>query len=296
MKKLLTTAIGTAIVAASGSAYAQMADVDSGSSDVVLWVTGTNSGGTTATYAVDTTLSVASVLPSSELVANASLVPLTGPNQSFSTLGSSSNAGSLASFMSTYDTNVSWAVEGAFYDNPGGTASNATTKAPGAAEAVFTSLNAATGSTSITALTDGVFETLLGNYSGLGGTGSGAGNVESLVSLFSSAGANGAAKGAASLWTSGDQEKWGMWGNATATDAISSLGTAVTLYGITGNCGTGCTGSQNSGTTSQTYAIGTVSLSSAGVLTFAPVPLPGAVWLLASGLLGLLGVSRRRPV
>jgi hypothetical protein len=48
-----------------------------------------------------------------------------------------------------------------------------------------------------------------------------------------------------------------------------------------------------------TYA-GFWFLSSAGQLTYnivaeaAPVPLPAAVWLLGSGLMGLIGVGRRR--
>jgi len=31
-----------------------------------------------------------------------------------------------------------------------------------------------------------------------------------------------------------------------------------------------------------------------GTLTLAPVPIPGAVWLLGSGLLGLVGIGRKR--
>lgn len=45
------------------------------------------------------------------------------------------------------------------------------------------------------------------------------------------------------------------------------------------------------------FSLGTVNLSSAGVLSFqgvSSVPLPAAVWLLGSALLGLAGVGRRR--
>lgn len=72
-------------------------------------------------------------------------------------------------------------------------------------------------------------------------------------------------------------------------------GTSVTLYGVTGN-GSG------SGTTTA-FNLGTVDFDkSTDKLTFtgnggtAPVPLPAAVWLLGSGLLGLAGVGRRRAL
>ena len=58
------------------------------------------------------------------------------------------------------------------------------------------------------------------------------------------------------------------------------------------NAGNGGTGQ------AQVYDIGSILLSTAGVLTFtantSTVPLPPAVWLLGSGLLGLAGVGRRR--
>jgi hypothetical protein len=52
-----------------------------------------------------------------------------------------------------------------------------------------------------------------------------------------------------------------------------------------------------SGGTADIFNLGTVSLNAGATdtLVFAsPVPLPAGVWLLASGLMGLLGVSRRR--
>jgi hypothetical protein len=64
------------------------------------------------------------------------------------------------------------------------------------------------------------------------------------------------------------------------------------LYGMTGN-----------GTTAavQSFILGSATLSATGLLTLTgntvtppTVPLPPAVWLLGSGLLGLVGVSRRR--
>ena len=85
---------------------------------------------------------------------------------------------------------------------------------------------------------------------------------------------------------SSNPANWYLAGGATA---VSGLGTACDLYGVTG-------------TTTGDVALsllGTASLSANGV-TFAPestpVPLPAAIWLLGSGLLGLAGVGRRKAV
>jgi hypothetical protein len=66
-------------------------------------------------------------------------------------------------------------------------------------------------------------------------------------------------------------------------------GTSQTLYAITGNNGTGQV---------QSYVLGQIDLSTNGTLslTQTPVPLPAAVWLFGSGLLGLAGIGRRRSV
>ena len=70
---------------------------------------------------------------------------------------------------------------------------------------------------------------------------------------------------------------------------VSGLGTAWNLYGVTG-------------TTTGPVALsllGTATLTANGVAFGAassgtPVPLPAAIWLLGSGLLGLAGVGRRK--
>jgi hypothetical protein len=82
---------------------------------------------------------------------------------------------------------------------------------------------------------------------------------------------------------------WYLAGGGTAVTGLGSSN-AWNLYGVTG--------SGNS--TVELSILGTASLSASGV-TFAPtatttVPLPAAIWLLGSGLLGLAGVGRRKAV
>jgi hypothetical protein len=73
-------------------------------------------------------------------------------------------------------------------------------------------------------------------------------------------------------------------------DATNAIGSTSQLYGLTGN---GVNGGQL-----QSYVLGTIELTTGGLLEMVSnntVPLPAAVWLLGSGLLGLAGVGRRRP-
>jgi hypothetical protein len=287
MNRVLKCAIGAVIAAASYGANAAMTPVSSGGSDLVLWVEGTNTSGTTAVYAWDTGLSISSIFGTS-FTPNASLVSLPGPNDTFSNIGSTSSAGTLSSFLSTYSTNVQWTLEGGFYDNPGALATTAVTKTAGAAEAIFTSQFAAASSTGVTDLPLGGMSTLLNGWSASGNT-TGGGGLDGLVSLFSASGANGATTGG--TLTSQDASKFGVFSNGSTSDLNTSLGTTYTLYGVTGN-GSPAT------TIVQSYTFGTASLSSLGVLTLGAgsgsVPLPGAVWLFGSGLLGLLGIRRRQ--
>jgi hypothetical protein len=291
MNMVLKSAIGAAILAASTGAYASYTPVESGASDLVLWVQATSGANVVGTYAFDTGLNVSSVFGST-FTANANLVSLPGLSQTFSSIGSGSSE-TLAQFLSSDsgDT-ISWALQGGFYT--GTSAINSNTKTQGAAEAIFTStLASASTPNGVSVLTNGSIEQLLNGYANTGTAPVGAGAQDSAISLTATSTGH---VTTAATWTTGDQAKFGILGNAASSDAIVGVGPAtVTLYGITGNNPT----SGVTGATLQSYTLGTASLSATGVLTLAaaggapPVPLPPAIWLLGSGLLGLFGVSRR---
>lgn len=76
------------------------------------------------------------------------------------------------------------------------------------------------------------------------------------------------------------------WFGNTVTVAVTGLGTSAGLYELSA--------AANSALSPVTTTeLLNVSLTAAG-LTFSAVPIPAALWLLGSGLLGLAGVARRK--
>ncbi len=297
MNRIVKIGVGAALAAASTGAFAMTA-VESGASDLVLWVQADNSSGTVlGTYAFDTGLTISSIFGTT-FTSGADLATLPGVSKTFSTIGAGSSE-TLSAFLSTYNTGsntIQWALEGGFYTTTGSGAVNSNTATQGAAEAIFTSAlaSAATPNT-VSTLNNASLELLLNGYANTGASPpTGAGSVDSLVSLT----ANASGTTTAATWSSGDLAKFGILGNGGSSDAIVGVGSSTeTLYGISGNNPTSHIGSA----VLQSYVFGTAALSAAGVLTLAgtstsTVPLPGALWLLGSGLLGLFGVSRRRNV
>jgi hypothetical protein len=101
----------------------------------------------------------------------------------------------------------------------------------------------------------------------------------------------GANPATAGVWDVNATTGIAFWAANGGPTAVTYGSGAQTLYGVTAN------GSSTANVTETT--LGTVELTAAG-LVFAPsgtpptVPLPPAVWLLGSGLLGLAGIARRK--
>jgi hypothetical protein len=127
---------------------------------------------------------------------------------------------------------------------------------------------------------------------------SAAGNVDSLVSLLNGSintGVPGDGASAVVSYKGGtdpiDPTLGGQYSTNSAGTYTTGSGGSQNLYSWT----TGQT-SGGSGKT-QIYSVGTLSISSGGVVSAAnaaAVPLPAGLWLFGSGLLGLVGVGRRK--
>ena len=83
------------------------------------------------------------------------------------------------------------------------------------------------------------------------------------------------------------------WYSNGPTNLVNGLGTSTQLFGVTAD-------GSNSTNLLGVTVLGNVTLTAAGLVfstvSTAPVPLPAAIWLLGSGLLGLFGIGRRKTV
>jgi hypothetical protein len=264
MNMIVKSAVASALSLAAGGAFA-MGLPSSGSSDLVLIVQ--NNATPTNVYALDTGISINSVMPTSGLVTNSVLATtIAGINSSIAQ--SSTLQAFLASNPAAGD---GWTIEAGQYIG----LTNALTKTAGNSKAIFSSGIATGNPSAVNATTLALLE----GYQGAYGQDVGSGGLMALqTSKEASSGVS---------YSTQASTKYSILG---APD-LSALGTTVNLYGLTGNGNTGAV---------QSYILGTASLGTNGTLTLAansggaPVPLPAAVWLFGSGLLGLVGVSRRR--
>jgi hypothetical protein len=267
MNMIVKSAVAGVLALGASSAFA-MGVPSSGSSDLILVVENTT---TQATYAFDTGISIDSVLPTTSLVTG-SVMSTSIPG--VTTAGTTPT--SLASFLAANPAaSDAWSIEAG--QGPAGTATNSNAHAPGAVKAIFTSALGTMNNANLSGKTLGA---LLNYENGLDGEINTGGVLNGLTTATVVTGSG--------LYTAAGQSKYGLLG---APDYSALGSTPVQLFGLTGN---------NTTSTLQSYILGTVTLDASGVLTFtgnsggSPVPLPAAVWLFGSGLMGLVGVSRRR--
>ncbi|MGO9993424.1 MAG: VPLPA-CTERM sorting domain-containing protein [Steroidobacteraceae bacterium] len=266
----LKTAVVGVLALGATSAFALTAP-STNNSDLILVVENTT---TSATYALDTGISINSVMPASQLLPGGGNAAPVQNNTSIAGINSTIAASTtLQGFLASNPTSGDiWTVEAGQFN---GTATTPTDPNPGQGIAIFTS----TSLTSNTANTTSKSQANLNSY--LNGL-----NQDVIQNTGGLYALNTATETTAAAYSSAAQKKYNF---LTLADG-GTAGTASDLFGFTGN---------SSGHL-QSYILGTVNFSSAGTLTFtgntetAPVPLPAAVWLFGSGLMGLVGVSRRR--
>lgn len=287
MKNVIRFAVAGAMLAGYATAQAQSLP-STNASDLWLFVSDQAAG---TSFAEDTGVTVASLMP------QGSLLPA-DPTSATTTLSTHISANftvpttsALTAYINAANAagqTLEWGVEGANFN--GVTSAKGNGK-PGGIVGVFNNVGtpSALNNTSQSILSglqtsvngfnsDLQFWVLPGN----GSTQAGyvAGGQTYKISLGNNAG-NVWGAGAGNI--PGSTDLYGQLPN----QAGMALGQATTLYGLTGN--------SDNGGQNQSYVLGTnLTLGTDGKLTVSSVPLPAAVFLFGSGLLGLFGVGRRR--
>jgi hypothetical protein len=275
MKKLIRFAAAGALIAGATVAHAQN-QPSSDNADLWLFVSDQAAG---TTFAEDTGIAITSLMPSyatsgsvpAAYVTNA--VNSTALGSFSGTFGPTTALTNYINAANTADQTLEWSVEagsstGTGYKKAGGITGLTTNNG---LASLTTSMqlqnlqNWANGFQGDVAYLAGSY--VAGGASYSFASGSTAGNVW------------GAAQGAAGAGSTN------LYGQG-ADSAGVGLGQSATLYGATANGGTGIL---------QTYNFGSIEVTSNGTLeAVTAVPLPAAVWLFGSGLLGLAGIGRRR--
>lgn len=258
MNTTIKLSIASALAFGAVAAHASIAAPSSGSSDAILFAEVLNAAGTVvASYAGDTGVSISSLIS----------------GVSTTVLGSDANLAKLFAADTGTDT-IEWAVQGGQY-----TGSNTTTNfgTSGSAKFITTSTLNSTGKLAADTTAN------LTHWAGL--------NTDISTINTNSGGASsveGPAASGAGVWDDNTPSGTSGWySNGPVTANV--LGSSQTLFYVTGN-GTG-----NLTKVAYSALATTAQLTSGGlVLSSSPVPLPPALWLLGSGLLGFAGVARRK--
>jgi hypothetical protein len=274
MNRLVKLAVAGALSLGATSAFAALGAPWSNSSDLVLVI---ENASTHDTYSFDTGQTLDSILPTGSLVTGASLnTSIPGLTLSLSVSQLTGLSAFLAANPASGDL---WTLEGGQWNgnstNSAGALNN--TRPAGAGKAIFTSLLGTGNNANVptknvanmNSFLNGIQADITQNTGALFG-------LQTATNFTCTA-----------CTTAGAEARYGFW---TAIDWASLGSTSMQLFGFTGNGTAGAL---------QSYIMGSATLDANGNLSILPnqtgaVPLPAAVWLFGSGLLGLFGVARRR--
>jgi hypothetical protein len=279
MKTITKLVAGTAMLASAMGAHAAITAPSTGSSQLLFFVTDPVSSLTYTEVLTQTVGTGSSVFNSGIATANASSAVEGVSAATVTTSTSFSYAASansdLQSFISAHSADgLQYGIMGGAYssNSPVGRrvtgASLAVTSSPdttpytnnGESKIAGTQIAATGLDADISTLNQGTFDSHNGTNQGVIGT---AASVGQLIDWY-----------------------------GTGVNVVSAIGTSMELFGVSGN-------GKPSGF-ALAYDLGKLSFDG-NTLTFTansgtapPVPLPAAAWLFGSGLLGLLGIGRRR--
>lgn len=272
MKNAIRLAIASTTLLGAALAHAQASLPSSGTSDLFLFVENTS---TKVTFIEDTGISISSLMPSTLTAGQLQ----SEPSVTINTSGSSATS-ALASFIASAGSNLIWGVEGTQQ------ATSGKAYKPGVIEGLTDSVSGA-------GVIGGLVQTNLQSWENGFNQDAGIMNSDGLAANgYITATADNAVTGSVWNGTSGNVGGSGDLYGTGASDVVSGTGASnvTTLYGVTGGA--------SASATTYSYILGQLELTASGVLetvgSSSTVPLPAAVWLFGSGLLGLAGVGRRR--
>jgi hypothetical protein len=272
MKSYIKYALVGAALAASGGAYADAVLPNTGNGQAVLFV---KNNTTSTVYARAFNLFADNIVTQSQITADTYTggIPLSSADTSFSfSFGPLNPDANLTSFLNGTDS-FSYTVLV-------GDSLSATGQGLKVGERRFFFANELGGNAPSNSQVNSSYTQLNSWLGTLNSALSGAAGSDSSVS-------------SGGVWgTTGGSQDWAGAGPST----VVTLGDTAGFYLVTSNG----TAANDTGSTARIYNLGNVTLSAAGVLTFAAltggpeVPLPPAIWLLGSALAGFAGIRRRR--
>jgi hypothetical protein len=278
MRKFLKLAAAGAAIGAGLLSQAALADTalpSTGNGELVLYATYT-SGGTVFTYARGTGVQINAVNGGSNaaLLADASYAPGNTLSMSFANLNADPNMTSFLAAAAAASQTVQWAIMAG--DNTG-----ASNRNPGSNRYLSTTTSNF-GSNAVSLVNSNIVAQWNGLYQM---------QLDTNVAIATGVALDKASVAPNGQYGQGAYNNSGDWfGTGFANSA--AMNSSQNLYLLTGGGG-------GSTATARDYLVGVFTMDASGNLSFTSagtgaVPLPAAVWLFGSGLLGLAGVGRRK--